>query len=343
MPASPTILLIKLSSLGDVIHALPTLEALRDLYPGGRFTWLVEEPYAPLLIGHPALNQVLLVPRLRLRQKWRLTEITAFLALVRDLQARPFDLVIDLQGLLKSALWVALANSPRKLGFDGSREMSYLVLTERLPKYDPNLHAAARYLQVAAYLGAQDISPRFRLPPQLSGDISSVLAPAAGRPVVILHPGARWPSKLWPPAHWAALACWLKDKGALVVITGSPADRGLTAAIMAQVRGEVLNLTGQTTLGTLTALLKVATLAVTTDTGPLHLAAALGTRVVALFGPTAPWRTGPYGAGHKVLRLALSCSPCFQRRCPLYKEPHCLTQLAPEVVLSASEKILASS
>jgi heptosyltransferase-1 len=263
------------------------------------------------------------------------------LALAAKLRARPFDLVIDLQGLLKSALWTALARSPRKLGFDGSREGSYLALTERLPKYDPDLHAVERYLKTAAYLGAPLAPPRFRLPPQLTGDLPPVLA-TASRPVVVLHPGARWPSKLWPPAAWAELAHWLTRRGAFVVITGSPADRRLTEALAAGSPGAVLNLAGRTSLGELTALLRAATLAVTADTGPMHLAVALGTPVVALFGPTAPWRTGPYGAGHEVVRLGLACSPCFKRRCPLSDQPPCLTQLSFQAVQESCEKILAS-
>jgi len=331
----PRILLVKLSSLGDVVQALPTLEALRQRYPKGRITWLVESGQAPLLQGHPALDEVLAVPRLRLAEGWRPRDLSSLLVLVRQLRHRSFDLVIDLQGLLKSALWVALARSPRKIGFDGTREGSYLVLTERLPKYDPDLHAVARYLQVAAYLGAPVSPPRFRLPSQLHGDISPILAAAQGRPLVVLHPGARWPSKLWPAQAWAALARGVTNQGALPVITGSPADRELAQAIMAEKPGKVLNLVGRTTLGELSALLRVAALAVMCDTGPMHLAAAVGTKVVALFGPTAPWRTGPFGPGHEVVRLGLSCSPCFRRRCPKYPEPRCLTQLLPEAVQAA--------
>ncbi|MGA8139752.1 MAG: glycosyltransferase family 9 protein, partial [Desulfobaccales bacterium] len=125
--------------------------------------------------------------------------------------------------------------------------------------------------------------------------------------------------------------------GLRVAITGSAADGGLAAEILHKLEGPALNLAGRTSLAELAALLRQASLVVTPDTGAMHLAAALGTRVVALFGPTAPWRTGPYGDGHAVLRLGLDCSPCFKRRCPA---PRCLTDLAPETVLAACEKIL---
>jgi lipopolysaccharide heptosyltransferase I len=329
---------VKLSSLGDVIHALPTLEALREAHPRGHLTWLVEAAAAPLLLGHPALDEVWAVPRVRLGQQLRGDDLRSLARLVRRVRAQDFDLVLDLQGLLKSALWVALARSPRKVGYNGTREGSYLVLTERVPPYNPDAHAVWRYLNLAHYLGAAPGPPRFRLGSAVPG-ASQILADLGSRPVAVLHPGARWVSKLWPAAAWARLAEWLsREKGLYVVLTGSGADQELAGAILAETATPVHNLAGRTTLAELAALLKQATLAVTTDTGPMHLAAALGTRVVALFGPTAPWRTGPFGLGHQVVRLGLDCSPCFKRRCP---EPRCLTDLPPEAVQAACEKILA--
>lgn len=155
---------------------------------------------------------------------------------------------------------------------------------------------------------------------------------------VVLHPGARWITKIWPPASWARLADWLiREKGLAVVITGSAGDRELAARITAQMRERAQNLAGHTSLQELAGIMQKARLAVTADTGPMHLAAALGTKVVAVFGPTAPGRTGPFGEDHRVVRLGLTCSPCFQRRCP---EPRCLLDLPPEAVQAAVEKSL---
>jgi heptosyltransferase-1 len=334
----PRILLIKLSSLGDVIHALPTLEALRSLYPRGHITWLVEEINAPVLAGHPALNEVWPVPRPRLGNGRFLENVGEMIQAARRLREEPFDLVIDLQGLLKSAIWVALARGKRKVGYDRTREFSYLALTERLPPLDPEAHAVWRYLNVARYLGAPAAPPRFRLGLNIPEDLSHLFPTETGQPQAVLHPGARWSTKLWPTDHWARLAEWLvRDKGFQVVITGSPGDRDLTAEIVAQAGVPLINLAGRTSLVELAALLQQARLAVTTDTGPMHLAAALGTPVVALFGPTAPWRTGPFGEGHEVVRLALPCSPCFRRQCP---EPRCLTELSVAGAQEAVEKIL---
>jgi heptosyltransferase-1 len=333
----PRILLVKLSSLGDVLHALPTLEALRDTYPEAHITWLVEAAYAPLLSGHPALDEVWVAPRLRPKEILCASNPATLGRLIRKLRSRSFDLVLDLQGLLKSAVWVALARSPRKVGYDRTRELSYLPLTDRVPPFDQEAHAVRRYLNLAHHLGATPAPPRFRLGLQ-AADISALIPRKAGRPLAVLHPGARWPSKLWPPASWARLAEWLSQQGFQVAVTGSSADRELAAGIAAQSQAQVLNLAGSTSLTQLAGILRKARLAVTTDTGAMHLAAALQTPVAAIFGPTAPWRTGPFGEGHQVVRLKLECSPCFRRQCP---EPRCLTDLTPEMVAAACEKILS--
>jgi lipopolysaccharide heptosyltransferase I len=332
--------LVKLSSLGDVLHALPTLEALRAAYPKGHLTWLVEEANAPVLTGHPALDEVWPVPRVRLGRNLRPRDLAAVARLVRRLRQQPFDLVIDLQGLAKSAFWVALARSPRKVGYHGTRELSYLALTEKVPPFDPEAHAVRRYLNLAHYLGAPPTLPRFRLGLALGPhDIGHLLPSIKNRPLVVIHPGARWPSKLWPAASWTQLADWLsRDKGMQVILTGSAADRELAARIVAPLEGRVINLAGRTSLAELTGILQKARLAVTTDTGPMHLAAAVGTPVAALFGPTAPWRTGPFGEQHEIVRLTLDCSPCFKRRCPA---PICLDELPVAAVQAACEKILS--
>lgn len=336
-PAAPRLLLVKLSSFGDVLHTLPTLEALRDAFPTGHITWLVEAAYAPLLTGHPALDEVWIAPRLRPGEVLAGDNRARLRGLWRRLRSQPFDLVLDLQGLLKSAVWVALARSPRKVGYDRTREGSYLALTERVPPFDPEVHAVQRYLNLAHYLGAPVNPPRFRL--GLASGMGNSPLIRQDRPLAILHPGARWPSKLWPGPAWAQLADWLSRRhGFQVAITGSAADAALAAQIQTQAQEPVLNLAGRTDLAELAALLRGARLAVTADTGAMHLAAALKTPVVALFGPSAPWRTGPFGDGHKIVRLGLDCSPCFQRRCP---DPRCLRELPVAQVTAACEKILS--
>ena len=153
-----------------------------------------------------------------------------------------------------------------------------------------------------------------------------------------MHPGTRWPSKHWPPESFASLADTLtRERQARVVLTGSPADRPLISRIRSLMQTSAEDLSGRTDLKALARLFYQADAAVTTDTGPMHLAAAVGTPVAAVFGPTAPWRTGPFGLRHRIVRTNLSCSPCFQRRCPT---PDCLTGLGMVEVLAAVREIL---
>ncbi len=316
-------------------------------YPQAEITWLVEEAAAPILEYHPALDTLLISRRRSWLTAWRQrgslpTAWQEFRLLVQTLRRRPYDLVIDLQGLLKSAVWTSLARSPRKIGFDRTREYSYLALTERLPPYDPDEHAVRRYLRVARHLGAPGEPVRFRLalPAGASQDLEPLWTEKTG-PLIVMHPGTRWPSKHWPPESFASLADTLTlERQARVVLTGSPADRPLISRIRSLMQTSAEDLSGRTDLKALARLFYQADAAVTTDTGPMHLAAAVGTPVAAVFGPTAPWRTGPFGLRHRIVRTNLSCSPCFQRRCPT---PDCLTGLGMVEVLAAVREILDQS
>ena len=157
-------------------------------------------------------------------------------------------------------------------------------------------------------------------------------------PLIIMHPGTRWPTKCWLPESFASLAdALIRERSARVVFTGSRSDRPLIAGIHAAMASPAMDLSGRTDLPTLARLFYHADAAVTTDTGPMHLAAAVGTPVAAVFGPTAPWRTGPFGSQHRVIRTDISCSPCFQRHCP---NPECLTGLGVPEVLAAVNDIL---
>ncbi len=297
------ILLIKLSALGDVIQTLPVLEAVRAAYPAAEISWLVEEAAAPVLACHPALDHLLVSRRRTWLAAWRRTaerEIAwqQFRHLVHLLRRQPYDLVIDLQGLAKSAFWTFLVRSPRKIGFDRTREYSYLALTERLPPYDPDEHAVRRYLRLARHLGAADDMVRFRLalPLGTGQELEYVWQENAG-PLIVMHPGTRWPTKHWPVESFAALAeALIRERQARVVFTGSPADRPLISRIRSAMASAAEDLSGRTDIKALARLFYQADAAVTTDTGPMHLAAAVGTPVAAVFGPTAPWRTGPFGS-----------------------------------------------
>lgn len=335
------ILLVKLSALGDVIQTLPVLAALKRGRPGLRIHWVVEEEQADLLEGHPLIDRLLVFPRRRILRLVRdLRTLSRGLALARDfvraLRAESYDAVLDLQGLLKSALVVALARSPRKVGFANHREGSPWVLTEKLPPYDPDLHAVRRYLSAAAHLGGFEEPVEFPLPSYPPAREVSRRMGLPAPPWVVFIPATRWPTKLWPERNWRTLASMVAGSGRPLLWIGGPGDRAYISRLVV----EGIDLSGRLNLKELAGVLSGAAAVVSVDTGPMHLAAALGRPVVALFGPTAPWRTGPFGEGHRVLRTGLPCSPCFRRRCP---EPRCLSGISPEEVFAALREVLADN
>ena len=334
------ILFIKLSAIGDVVQTLPALEAIKKIYPDSAITWVVEDAAAGILDSHPLISR-LLVSR---RKTWlRMLKnpltfsqgITGISRFVRELRDTKYDIAIDFQGLFKSGLLIGLARAARKIGYDRTRELSHLFLNERLPAYDIEKHALERYLDVARYLGAKDASSACSLPVDrervfMAGRLEGVKL--HDRPLVVVNPVARWKTKLWPERNFAELADRLvAEKNAVVIFTGSPEDRAVTDRILALMREKALNWAGDTTLKELAALAALSDLFITTDTGPMHLAAAAGARVLALFGPTAPWRTGPYGPSHVVLRAGTECSPCFQRKCD--RDIECMEGITVEDVM----------
>jgi lipopolysaccharide heptosyltransferase I len=336
------ILIIKLSAIGDVVQTLPALEAIKRAIPESAIDWVVEEAAADILEGHPLIDR-LLVSR---RKQWvsKLVRPATFRegcrgisAFLGELRSMRYDIAVDLQGLLKSGILIGLCRSVRKIGFAGTRELSWLFLNERLPAYDPEKHAVERYLDIARHLGAADPPASCTLPigreraavqERLAGSVQ------AGTRLVVINPVARWRTKLWEEEKFADLADRLiAERNATVIFTGSAADREVIARIRGRMRAPALDWSGGTTLRELAALAERADLFITTDTGPMHLAAAAGGRVVALFGPTAPGRTGPWGAGHTVVRSNIECSPCFGRTCSI--GVRCMTGISVDDVLKA--------
>ena len=337
------VLIIKLSALGDVVQALPVAMAIKRQVPDAQVDWVVESPSAGLLQGHPALDRVLVSPRHAIAQdRGSMFELAG--RFLGQLRAVHYDAALDLQGLMKSAMITRTCKARRKIGFKGGKEpVAGWFLTEPLPAFDPDRHALERYLDILEPLELmRPALPEFGLKPrpQQVQEVRTLLGELGGeRPLWVLHPMAKWDSKLWPVEHWARLAGLMAGMGLDLVLSGSADDQPVTRAIAAQsgLQGGLLDLSGVLDLGQESALLGLARGVVSTDTGIMHLAAALGAPVVALFGPTAPWRTGPWGPGHQVMRLEMECSPCFDRQCP---QPRCLIELQPERVVLAVQKIM---
>jgi len=349
------ILVIKLSAIGDVIQTFPMVEALKHQYPQAQIDWLVEEDASDLLAGHPALNRVI-VSRRKSWQKhlWGKRAIRNILKdignFINELRSVKYDWVIDNHGLLKSGLLVFLSRGVRKIGFKPSPgiadEGNYLFTNERYQALPIERHALERYLDLIAQLGVS-VDPfvlKYSVPAESLEKAKKLLTENGffSHPLVVIHPMAKWPTKQWPLENFARLANALMPKEASVVLTGSGQDREALKKIQEQTQypQKVLNLAGQTSLIELAGLFYLSDLVLTTDTGPMHLAAAVKAPLIALFGPTAPWRTGPYGNGHVVLRKAIACSPCFKKKCDTME---CMNSLSVEEVLEAIKDKLKGS
>lgn len=337
------VLIVKLSSLGDVVHTLPALQALRAGLggTGAKVTidWLVEEAASGILKGleGSVIDEVIVVKRGWLRN------YSDNMRKARELAKRDYDVVLDFQGLLKSAAWVYLTKGRRRIGFANAREGSAIFLNEKLAPYDPEKHAVLRYLDLARYAGGLTTGEAAPIPVNSSAAkrVEKMLAAARVDPKAgyfVLVPRARWATKLWDDAKFAELARRLAAKtGYSAIIAGGRSDRAGIEAMRDQIGGSAVNLAGSTELVELVELMRNARFVVSVDSGPMHVAAGAGAKVIAIFGPTAPWRTGPYGKDNVVLRKGLDCSPCFKKNC---SEVLCMKQISVEDVYSATLKAI---
>ncbi len=313
-------LIVKLSSLGDLFHALPAVARIHEA-TGAEIDWVTNAAYARLVERFAPVRRVIAFPRHTLRRDGR--------AFWREVRADLYDVVLDMQGLLKSALTARLARAESRIGPSFHREGSALFYDVIAGPRNKNRHAVDENLDMLGPLG---IAPgpvcfpvRWDLP-----------APLPPRPAIALLPCSRWITKNWPVEHFVALARMLNGE-ANVYLFGAPEDHAVCAQIAGAAGEGVTNLCGQTTILELGGWLSVMDLAITVDSGPMHIAAAAGTPVLALFGPTDPLRTGPYGAQNRVLMVeGLSCRPCYSRHCRLPKrDVRCLRALLPERVADA--------
>jgi len=363
------ILLIKPSAVGDVVHTLPVLEKLRRRYPRARIDWLLTPENAPLVRGHPALSNIHLFARREFSQNGRrLTATAGMLQLIAEIRAVRYEMVIDLHGQLRSALFTVVSEAPVRIGFDrpirrtastvqgrplgniprhgwaGAREGSWLAYNHRIPIPTLEVHAVDRYLWVGELLGFDKEPPVFNLPVCLEAEarIAGHLAAHAqpGRPLAILAPGTMWETKHWTPEGFAGVARKLAEKGFIPILIGSKGERGLNRAIQEQAPGTT-DFTGQTSLADVVALMRRAAVVVTNDSGAMHIAAALGKPAISIFGPTNPVQVGPYGQPGSVVRLDLGCSPCNYRRLAQCPNGHaCMRDLTVELVMERIDEAL---
>jgi len=339
------ILIIKPSSFGDIVQALPVAAHLRSAWPGARISWLVNTQYRRLLENNPCIDRLFLFQRHLWRPQRNFPEaISSFARLCRQLYGARFGAVLDLQGLFRSGLLTAMTGAPIRAGFANARECAHLFYTYRVGVPDEEMHAVERYLLVAEALGGRRREVTFPLGTGEEEETWAAQVVQGGRPrrhapVVGLSPSARWQTKRWPYECCARVGDLLSSAGVKVVIIGGAAGEG--DAIARLMKGRALAVDRITDPLKMAALLKRLDVLVTTDSGPMHLAAALGVPVVALFGPTNHRRTGPYGTHHRVICAPVDCRPCYRRDCD--RDPRCMSAIRVETVCTAVEEIIATA
>jgi lipopolysaccharide heptosyltransferase II len=334
------IVIIKPSALGDVVQSLPLLPALRQRFPQAHLAWVIQSGLEDLLTNHPDLDEVLLFRR----RSW-----TDWQPLLRSLWSGRFDLAIDLQGLLRTGIMTAMTAAPIRLGLNTAREGSRWTLTHLVPGTGRKVAAWERYLRVLDAVGADRRAAEFKIA-TATNDAAWADGQLAGirRPVIAVHPGARWETKRWPVDRFAdVLASAVRAWNAGIVVLGSAGERDLAAALENRLaeRGmakSLVNLAGATTLKQLAAILQRVDAVLSNDSGPMHFAAGLGTPTLGVFTCTDPVRSGPAGSAHATVTTGLKCGGSYRKRCPHHGSDHlaCFRELDSARVWSALKRLM---
>jgi lipopolysaccharide heptosyltransferase I len=352
------ILVIKPSSLGDVIHALPFLKTVKDTFPDAQVDWVISKTLKGILEENPLIHELIIFNKDAWKNVKRLPKtVSEISALKRTLKSRHYDMAVDLQGLLRSGLISFFTPATTKIGFGDAREGSRYFYDIEVPVND-NMHAVDKCLAIAKKMGAKFRKTTFPL--HVSTTAKNRIKKLLGdkREYIVIVPSARWLSKRWPAENFASV---IGKTSTPCVIAGSRGDKDIARKIIEvraqskkqrakttgnklidpEERDNIIDLCGKTDLKGLTALIAGAKAVLSNDSGPLHIAAALNIPTVAIFGPTNPEKTGPYGWQKKknlhVVRSDVPCSPCRRKNC---KDITCMKKITTAAVYKALKNYL---
>ena len=333
------ILVVKLSAIGDVIHALPVSYAIKETFPDANLTWVVEPPAYEILDMNPYIDRIILFNKKEFRSLGGFAK--RFFQFKREIQEQQYDAVLDLQGLFKSAAIAFFAKSNIKLGTCNMREMSGRI-SKPVVGANAEGHIVERYLDTARAIGCKVREVVFPIKiPQNEVEKAKIIMQRAGmnldNPYVILAVGANWPNKRWQTDSFALLSDWFYDMGVVPVLVGNGVvDEQRAKEIESIIEVPPINLVGQTNWAQLAHMIKNARLVVGGDTGVVHFSAALDTRTVMLMGPTDANRNGPYGQIENAIEVDRNCRGCWKRVCPKNKD--CLKKIS---VRQVEQKIVS--
>ena len=336
------ICVIKPSALGDVVQSLPLLPILRKRFPAARISWVISRALAPLLEGHPDLDELIIFERRGTWKDWR--------RLLTQLRTSQFDLVFDLQGLFRTAMMMLATRAPLRVGLETAREGAQWGWHFAVPDTGLDVRrwsATARSQRPWGFPKSRSTRESPFRATTLIGR-KRELPQARKGPALAIHPGARWVTKRWPPERFAAVACKaIRRFGLAPVILGTSDEEAVAQQVAQTIQRfvpnvAVTNLAGRTTLKQLSALLKFSQVLLTNDSGPMQLAAALGTPTVAVFTCTSPVISGPPGKAHELVATGVSCAASYRKKCPYRGRKHlaCMEELDVERVWSGFGRLM---
>jgi len=335
------ICLVKPSALGDVVQTLPLLPLLKERFPEARISWVIRSELSGLLQEHPHLDEIIRFPR---RGTWK-----AWWRLLRFLRERAFDIVFDLQGLLRTGIMTFATRATLRVGLQTAREGAGWACHVVLPDTGPLVPAHQRYWRVAEALGLGDRRRESIIAlSQTDEEFARQNMQDLGRACLAIHPGARWTTKRWPVEHFAVIAARAARRYGLgLLILGNSAEQPVAKKLEHLLKrfmpaAKITNIAGTTNLKQLAAVLKRADVLLTNDSGPMHLAAAVKTPVLGVFTCTNPYLSGPPEKAHELVTTTLPCRNCYKKRCPLRGKRRlaCLQEITTDRVWQAFERLV---
>ena len=325
------ILLVRLGALGDVVHTVPAAAAVRTAFPDARIEWLVDARHRAIVDLVTAVDRAIPLQR---------STLSGWSDVIRALRQTPYDVAIDLQGLLKSAVLARASGARRVVGFS----IWHLREKTARPFYSDahdaeGGHVITKNLRLLAAIGVHDETIRFPLADPPSPALDHLRHRIGPRPFALINAGAAWPNKRWPPERFGQIAAFLREAcGLEPVVLWGPGEEILASRVTAASSGTAIE-APRTTVTDLVALARAASLVISGDTGPLHIATAVGTPTVSLFGPTDPERNGPFDPADAVISRYDTCGCHYDRRC--HQARWCLDGVEIAEVCAAVQRRLA--
>ncbi|MBI3599382.1 MAG: lipopolysaccharide heptosyltransferase I [Nitrospinae bacterium] len=346
------ILIVKLGSIGDVVHALPVLRTIRHNLPDAYIAWIIEDRAKEILNGNKDINNVITVDTKKWRKRLSISTLKEIFSIIKTLREDKFDIAIDLQGLIKSGVISILSGAKTIIGFDSKNCREYLNVlftNKKISPSDKDVHVVDINLSLLKPFGFKEIKKEFSLSHSPEDDeyinefftknkLQLIHSMGAPKPLIAINPAAGWKTKEWGIKNYAELCERIvKEMDADVMLTWGPGEDAMVKGVIASMSYNPLA-APPTSLRQLIALLRRCRLFVGGDTGPLHIAAALKIPTVAIYGPSNPLRNGPYGDGHIIVHKEIECSGCYKRNCDILK---CMKMISVEEVFSAVNRQLS--